>query len=588
MGGVSNITKRNTGAPSPLAAALTVSRGSFIAVGAFTGVINILMLTGSLFMLQVYDRVLPSRSIPTLVALVALVAVLYAIQGSLDMIRGRMLVRIARSLDEKLSLQAYEGTIRLSLKAQQRGDGLQAIRDLDQLRGFLSSTGPAALFDLPWIPLYLGICFAFHVLIGVTALIGALILISLTLMTELLTRKPAKASSGFAAGRLSLAEGSRRNAEVLLAMGMMKRLGARWNVSNIKYMDAQQQTSDIAGGIGATSRVLRMLLQSGVLAVGAYLVIKQEATAGIIIASSILVSRALAPVELSIANWKGFQAARQSWRRLSDLIALWPEQAAPMSLPVPTESLSVEGITVAPRGLQRAVVQDVSFKLNAGQGLGIIGASAAGKTSLARAIVGVWQPARGKIRLDSAALEQWSPETLGSHIGYLPQDVELFDGTIAENIARFDTDADSARVVAAARSAGVHEMILRMPDGYETKIGEGGSAISAGQRQRIALARALYGEPFLVVLDEPNSNLDAEGDQALSRAILDVRNRGGIIIVIAHRPAAVQNLDMAMAMAGGRVQAFGPKDEVLRKILEPDRTASRPIKLVAESDGAAR
>jgi ATP-binding cassette subfamily C protein len=575
-------------APSPLAAALRSCRAAFGAIGLFTAIINILMLTGSMFMLQVYDRVLPSRSVPTLIALVALVGGLYAIQGVLDAVRGRMLVRIARSLDERLSVQVYEAVVRLPLKAPSRGDGLQAMRDLDQLRSFLSSTGPGALFDLPWMPLYLGICFAFHVWIGITALAGALVLVLLTLMTEFFTRAPAKASAGFGAGRLSLAEAGRRNAEVLQAMGMTKRLAARWNASNIKYMDEQQRTSDLAGGIGAASRVLRMLLQSCVLAVGAYLVINQEATAGIIIASSILVSRALAPVELSIANWKGFQAARQSWRRLSDLIALWPVQAEPMALPAPRANLAVEGLTVAPPGVQRVVAQDISFQLNAGQGLGIIGPSAAGKTSLARALVGVWQPARGKVRLDGAALEQWAAEALGSHIGYLPQDVELLDGTIAENIARFSAEIDSEKVVAAARSAGVHDLILRLPDGYETKIGESGSALSAGQRQRVALARALYGEPFLVVLDEPNSNLDAEGDQALASAILDVRNRGGIVIVVAHRPAALQNVDMALAMANGRVQSFGPKDEVLHKVLDATRAPARPIKLVADADGSPR
>ena len=572
-------------APSPLVVALKACRGAFAAVGLFTGIINVLMLTGSLFMLQVYDRVLPSRSVPTLVALIMLVAALYGFQGLLELIRSRMLVRIGRSLDEQLSIRVYEAIIRLPLMTSSRGDGLQAMRDLDQIRSFLSSTGPTALFDLPWMPLYLGICFAFHVWIGVTALVGAFVLIVLTLLTELFTRAPAKALSGFATGRASLAEASRRNAEVLQAMGMAKRLSSLWSAANVKYMDAQQRTSDVAGGFGSASRVLRMLLQSCVLAVGAYLAINQEATAGIIIASSILVSRALAPVELSIANWKGFQAARQSWHKLSGLVALWPDQAEPMSLPAPGSNLSVEALTVTPPGLQKAIVQDISFRLNAGQGLGIIGPSAAGKSSLTRAIVGVWQSARGKVRLDGAALDQWSSDTLGPHIGYLPQDVELFDGTVAENIARFEPQPDADTIVAAARSAGVHDLILRLPDGYESKVGEGGASLSAGQRQRIALARALYGDPFLVVLDEPNSNLDAEGDEALARAILGVRNRGGIIIVVAHRPSALQNIDMVLAMANGRQQAFGPKDDVLRKVLDASRSAPRPIKVVSEIEG---
>lgn len=572
-------------APSPLVTALKACRGAFAAVGLFTGVISVLMLSGSLFMLQVYDRVLPSRSVPTLIALVVLIAALYGFQGLLEMVRSRMLVRIGRSLDQQLSVQVYEAIIRLPLKTANRGDGLQAMRDLDQIRSFLSSTGPTALFDLPWIPLYLGICFAFHVWIGVTALVGAIILITLTLLTELFTRSPAKASASFATSRASLAEASRRNAEVLQAMGMATRMSALWSAANVRYMDAQQKTSDVAGGLGSVSRVLRMLLQSCVLAVGAYLVINQQATGGIIIASSILVSRALAPVELSIANWKGFQAARQSWHKLSDLVALWPEQAEPMSLPAPASNLAVEALTVTPPGLQRVVVQDISFRLDAGQGLGIIGPSAAGKSSLARAIVGVWQPVRGKVRLDGAALEQWTSDALGPHIGYLPQDVELFAGTVAENIARFEPTPEPDKIVAAARSAGVHDLILRLPEGYESKIGEGGASLSAGQRQRISLARALYGDPFLVVLDEPNSNLDNEGDEALARAILTVRNRGGIVIVIAHRPSALQNIDMVLAMANGRQQAFGPKDDVLRKVLDAPRAVTRPVKVVGEIEG---
>ncbi|WP_422002438.1 type I secretion system permease/ATPase [Reyranella sp.] len=583
---VIDTAQRGPAASSPLARALRASRTSLAAVGLFTGVINVLMLTGSLFMLQVYDRVLPSRSVPTLIALIAVVAGLYAVQGGLDMIRGRMLVRLGRSLDEQLNLIAYEGVVRQPLKGPRRGDGLQAIRDLDQIRSFLSGTGPAALFDLPWMPLYLGICFAFHVYIGLAALAGALLLVALTLVTELLTRNPARASSGFGASRLSLAEASRRNAEVLKAMGMTRRLGARWQASNDRYMDAQQRTADIAGGLGAATRVLRMLLQSCVLGVGAYLVINQEATAGIIIASSILTSRALAPVELAIANWKSFQSARQSWRRLSEVTAGGSDEA-PMALPVPVDGLAVEALTVCPPGSPRPAVLDVSFQLKAGQGLGIIGSSAAGKTSLARALVGVWSPVRGKVRIDGAAIEQWAPDALGAHIGYLPQDVELFDGTVAENIARFEPGYEPGRVVAAARSAGVHDLILRLPEGYETRIGEQGGALSAGQRQRIALARALYGEPFLVVLDEPNSNLDREGEQALAQAILEVRNRKGIVVVIAHRPAALHNLDLVLAMAGGRLQAFGPRDEVLGDVLQPHRLVPRRMRQVAGAKGAA-
>lgn len=555
--------------------AAAACRRAFVAIGVFTAAINVLMLTGSFFMLQVYDRVIPSRSVPTLIGLIVLVTMLYGFQGILDFIRQRLLVRTARGIDERLGSYAYQAIVELPLGPSGGKDGLQPVRDLDQVRSFLSSLGPTALFDLPWMPLYLGLCFVFHFWIGITALVGAVLLVVLTICTEVFTRDPVKSSSGFSSIRMAMAEGSRRNAEVLRSMGMTKRMSARWSTSNDRYLDAQQQASDVVGGLGATSRVLRMLLQSMVLAVGAYLVINQQASGGVIIASSILTSRALAPVELAIAHWKNFAAARQSWRRLTGVIDKLGAMGAPMALPAPHTTLLVEGISVAPPGVQRLVVQNATFKLEAGQGLGIIGPSASGKSSLARSIVGVWQAARGKVRIDGAALEQWDLEALGAHIGYVPQDVELFDGTIAENIARFAPEADPAAVIDAANQAAIHDMILRLPDGYDTRIGEGGAALSAGQRQRVALARALYGSPFLVVLDEPNSNLDAEGDQALTKAIAGIRKRGGIVIVVAHRPAALAAVDFVLMMSNGQVQNFGPKDEVLKQVLEPARPALR-------------
>ena len=572
-------------AANELREALSACRKAFLGVGLVSGMISLLYLTGSFFMLQIYDRVLPSRSVQTLVGLAILAATLYAFQGILDVIRGRIIVRIGAFLDENVSGRVYETIIRLPLKSKVAGDGLQPLRDLDQLRGFLSGGGPLALFDLPWMPVYLGICFIFHVWIGVAALTGALILVALTIATELRTRGPMKESIGFAAHRNVLAEAARRNAEVLQAMGMGARSAGRWGDANTKYMSAQRRASDVAGGLGAISKVLRMLLQSAVLGLGAYLVIQQEATAGIIIASSILTSRALAPVELAIANWKGFVAARQGWRRLSELLHRLPRHE-PMALPQPTTQLSVENIAVNPPGEQKLVVVDIAFALKAGQGLGIIGPTASGKSSLARALVGVWHPARGKVRLDGAALEQWSAEELGRHIGYLPQDVELFAGTIAENIARFEPDANPDAIIAAAKAANVHELILRLPDGYETEIGENGQALSAGQRQRVALARALYKDPFLVVLDEPNSNLDAEGETALTQAILGIRARGGIAVVVAHRPSALAGVDIVLVMGNGRAQSFGPKDEVMRKLLQPAQLA-QPPKVVSSASGAA-
>jgi PrtD family type I secretion system ABC transporter len=472
--------------------------------------------------------------------------------------------------------------VRLPLKTGSRSDGLQPLRDLDNVRSFLSGMGPVALFDLPWIPLYVGICYAFHPLIGLTALGGAIILIILTIATEYLTRRPTRQTASSALARNGIAEISYHNAEALVAMGMVGRIAARWSEANRKYMASQQQASDVAGGFGAVSKVLRMMLQSGVLAVGAYLVIYNQATAGIIIAGSILAARALAPVDLAIANWKGFAAARQSWARLTKLLALFPTAGEVMTLEAPNKSLAVESVGVAPPGQQKLVVQDVAFTLKAGSALGIIGPSASGKSSLARMLVGVWPPVRGKVRLDGAALDQWSPEALGRNIGYLPQDVELLGGTVAQNIARFEPNADPEAIVAAAQAAGVHDLVVKLPEGYDTEVGEQGTALSAGQAQRIALARALYRDPFLVVLDEPNSNLDAEGDEALARAVLGVRERGGIVVVIAHRPSAISGVDFVLVMNQGRQQVFGPRDEVLAKVL--DRPASpRPFKLVPET-----
>jgi ATP-binding cassette subfamily C protein len=551
-----------------------------------SGMSNILMLTGAFFMLEIYDRVLPSRSVPTLIGLVILAGGLYVALGLLDMIRSRILVRIGGRLDEALSGRVYETVVRLPLKAGNRSDGLQPIRDLDSVRSFLSGMGPGALFDLPWIPIYLVICFLFHPYIGIAALLGALVLAALTLLTESLTSQPTREATAFAMTRNTLAETSRRNAEVLTAMGMTGRIAALWSDINAKYLKSQRRATDVAGGIGSISKILRMMLQSGVLAIGAYLVIYQMATPGIIIAGSILSARALAPVDQAIANWRGFVAARQGWKRLTDLLRLLPSQPAPMALRPPAKNLTVESIAIIPPGSDKVTVQDISLSLQAGNGLGIIGPSGSGKSCLARVLVGVWKPVRGRIRLDGASLDQWSEELLGAHIGYLPQDVELISGTIAQNVGRFAPSLDADAVIAAATAAGVHDLIVGLPEGYETQVGENGAALSAGQAQRIALARALYGDPFLVVLDEPNSNLDAEGDEALSRAIMNVRARGGIVIVVAHRPSAIASVDLLLTMGQGRGQAFGPKDEVLSRVLQRDAGTPRPLKVVPETGTA--
>jgi ATP-binding cassette subfamily C protein len=567
---------------SELGEALRACRTAFIGVGIMSCMINLLYLTGSLFMLEVYDRVLPSRSVPTLVGLIILAGGLYVAQGILDLIRSRILGRVGTSIDEALNARVFDTVVRLPLIAGGRNEGLQPLRDLDNVRSFLASMGPGAFFDLPWLPFYLAICFAFHVLIGVTALIGAIILVTLTVLTEFLSRRPAREAMGLASRRNDLAASSRRNAEVLVAMGMSGRLGKRWSEANQDYLEGNQRASDVAGGLGAIAKVMRMMLQSAVLAVGAYLVIHQEATAGIIIAGSILSARALAPVDLAIAHWKSFVAARQSWHRLNRLLESLPARAAPTLLQSPSEKLSVEAVAIVPPGDQKVIVQDVTFTLSAGNGLGIIGPSGSGKSSLVRALVGVWQPVRGKVRIDGAALDQWSSDMLGSHVGYLPQDVELFAGTIAQNICRFDPQASSESIIAAAKEASVHEMIIKMREGYDTQIGEQGAALSAGQAQRVALARALYGNPFLIVLDEPNSNLDTEGDEALTRAVRAARERGAIVVVVAHRPIGIEAVDLLLVLKDGRMQAFGPKDTVLGQVLQPRVAAGAPIKIVSE------
>ncbi|MCA0303032.1 MAG: type I secretion system permease/ATPase [Proteobacteria bacterium] len=566
-----------------LAAALAQFRHALVGIGVFTAAINLLQLTGPLFMLEVYDRVLPGRSVPTLVAISVLALVMFGFQGILDIVRSRVLVRIAGSVDQAMAGRVFELAARLPLRAPSAGS-LQPVQDLDRLRSFMSTVGPAAFFDLPWMPLYLGICFAFHPLIGWTAIVGGLILIGITIATEVLTRQPAREASGIAEGRMGLAEASRRNAEVVQAMGMAGRLSKRWQEHNERHIAAQQRVADISSGMSAASRTLRMVLQSAVLAIGAWLVINQQATAGIIIASSILTSRALQPVEVTLAHWKGFLLARQSWRRLNALLASLPAEPPHMALPAPRDSLAVEGVTVSPPGVNRVVVQGIAFQLKAGQGLGVIGPSASGKSSLVRALVGVWPLLQGKVRIDGAALDQWSPEDLGRHVGYLPQDMELFAGTVAENIARFEPGAPSQAVIAAAQAAGVHEMILALPNGYETQVGDSGNALSAGQRQRIGLARALYGDPFLVVLDEPNSNLDRDGDEALTRAILGVRARNGIAIVVCHRPSALAGVDSVLVMMAGRQQSFGPKEQVLQPPAPP--AAAKPAAAAAASAAA--
>jgi ATP-binding cassette subfamily C protein len=556
-------------ARSELQKATFACKSAFVGIAVLSGAVNILYLTGSFYMLEVYDRVVPSRSVPTLIGISIIAAFLFVFHGLLDIVRHRILARIGAALDARLSGRICDVIARLPLQRAVDNYGMAPLRDFDQVRSFISSPGPTAFFDLPWIPLYLGICFAFHPLVGLTTMGGATVLFVLALFTESASRQPARIMAQAASARMAQAEAIRSNAEVVRALGMQQSMIQRWSKANDAYRTAQQKAADIVSGLSGLAKTLRMMLQAAVLGLGAWLVIHEEATAGIIIASSILTSRALAPVELAIANWKGFVAARQAWVRLKTVLAKLPETGDVMKLPQPSKRLSVNNASAVPPTSKKPVVVGVSFEIEAGHAVGIIGPSASGKSSLARLITGVWPPERGTIRLDGATLDQWDTETLGCYVGYLPQDVELFAGTIKDNIARFSPEAKSDQVIAAATAAGVHELILSFADGYETEIGDGGAFLSAGQQQRIALARALYGNPFLVVLDEPNSNLDAEGEAALCKAIMGIRERNGIAIVIAHRPSALAACDLALMLANGQVVQFGSKEDVLKQVLRP-------------------
>ena len=481
---------------SELVLALAKLKSVFLALALFSGLVNLLALTGSMFMMQIYDRVLSSRSIPTLVSLALITILLYFIQGALDFSRSRIMARIASYLDETFSVRLFRCVMQLPLRTRRRGDDLLPLRDLDTIRNFMASPGPLALFDLPWMPVFLIFIFLLHPWLGVLSLVGMLVLIFLTLLTEYSSKKPAQDVQKQSSSRIALSTMGSRNAEVLQAMGMGDRLLARWQSENENYLRAQERSGDVVSGISSISKVVRFILQSAMLGLSAFLVIRGEISSGSIIASSIVSSRALAPIEAVIAHWKGFLAARQSKSRIDELLKTVQQEKDPMALPEPKETLSVEGISVGAPGTQTLLIQNVTLKLEAGQGLGIIGPSAAGKSTLARALVNVWPAVRGAIRLDGASLDQWSPTALGQHVGYLPQDIELFDGTVAENIARFEPEADPEKIVAAAEAADVHQMILHLSEGYETRVGDSGMALSAGQRQRIALARA----PFMAIL----------------------------------------------------------------------------------------
>jgi ATP-binding cassette subfamily C protein PrsD len=551
----------------PVAVGLRQSARRMAGVAGFSGVVNVLMLSGSLYMLQVYDRVIPSRNIATLLGLSLMVLVAYLVQGYFEALRTRMLCRVATLFDVGMQESIHTALATLPLCGASPVLLQQPLRDLDQVRTFMSGTGPTAFLDMPWIPIFLIALFLFHPAIGTTALLGTFAIIAMTLLTERMSRGAAKTAMDFSARRQVLADTTQRNAEVIRALGMSDRFTARWAQTNERYLRENLRATDLHANLGSGAKLLRYVLQSGMLGIGAYLVVADKASGGIMIASSIMMGRALAPVEVALGSWKQLVAARQGLVRLRDICKVTAKPAAPpVALPRPCRELSVENISIAAPGTDEPIVSNVSFSLKAGMGLALLGASASGKTSLSKALVGIWPAMQGVVRLDGAAIDQWCNEDLGRHIGYLPQDTSLLEGTIAENICRFDEGATSDAILKAARIAGVHDIILRLPKGYATRIGQGGMSLSAGQRQRIGLARAVFGDPFLVVLDEPNANLDAEGENALGRAIQTIRSSGSIVIVISHRPSALGALNMAMVLYEGRAIAFGPREEIFARI----------------------
>ena len=555
------------GSNDPVWAGMRAASRQLLGVAAFSGVVNLLMLSGSLYMLQVYDRVIPSRSVPTLLGLSAIVLGAYVLQGYFDALRTRMLARIGTLFDARLQGPIYQALVTLPLRGARPALAQQPLRDLDQVRGFLSGVGPTAFLDMPWIPVFLLGLYVFHPVIGLVATLGASAIVVVTLATERHSRGPTQQSAETSAHRQVLADATRQNADVIHALGMTGRFTERWLRGNDRFLEINLRAMDTHAVLGAGAKVLRYVLQSAMLGIGAYLVVIEQASGGIMIASSILMGRALAPIEVALSTWKQLTAARQGLARLRNVVrATAPPRTPAVRLPPPHRHLAVQDVAVFAPGSGRPIVANVSFQLIAGQGMALLGPSASGKSTLARALVGIWPVGHGKIRLDGATLDQWNMNDLGGYLGYLPQNVALFDGTVAANIARFDPKASSQSVIEAAQIAGAHEMILGLPNGYETEIGEGGSALSSGQRQRIGLARAVFGDAFLIVLDEPDANLDVEGEHALARTILNLRNASRIVIVISHRPNILGAVNMALLIHGGRMIAFGSRDQVFEQV----------------------
>ncbi|MEJ1990462.1 MAG: type I secretion system permease/ATPase [Maritimibacter sp.] len=566
QGSISNI-KRDQ-ALSELRAARQESRGLFWAAGLFSVFVNLLMLTGPLFMLQVYDRVLGSRSEATLLALVLLMAFLFAMMGLLDYARGRILARIGAGFQARLDRRVFSAVLRQQTRASGDLRASNTLRDLEAVQRLLSSPVFASLFDLPWTPVFLLGIAIFHPWLAYLALAGGGVLVLIAILNQMLTSGPVRAANQATIQADHMAEQLRSEAEMVSALGMSNNAFERWHRTRSAALSDTILSSDRAGQFSAMSRTFRMFLQSAILGLGAWLVLRGELTGGAMIAGSILLGRALAPIDMLINQWQLVQRARQGWQALVELLGDVPTEPPRTQLPRPSAHLKAENLTVVPPGQAQASLRMVNFEVKPGQALGVIGPSGAGKSTLARVITGVWAPAGGKIRLDGAALDQFDPAVLGDHIGYLPQRVQLFDGTIAQNIAGLAVSPDDDAVVAAAKKAAAHEMILALPDGYDTLVTGGGGMLSGGQMQRIGLARAMYGEPVLLVLDEPNSNLDNDGSIALNNAIREVKSSGGAVLIMAHRPSAIAECEMLLVLDHGNSRAFGPRDEILQRTVQ--------------------
>ncbi|MGE8392649.1 type I secretion system permease/ATPase [Pseudomonas sp. BIGb0427] len=573
-------------AGAPLWAALADHKSTLLSVGCFTALINLLMLVPSIYMLQVYDRVLSSQNETTLWMLTLMVVGFFVFIGALEAIRSFIVIRVGNQLEQGFNLHVYRAAFERNLR---QGDGQagQALNDLTQVRQFV--TGPAlfAFFDAPWFPIYLAVIFLFNVWLGVMACAGALLLIALAVLNERLTHKPLVEASGFQQQSTHLASSQLHNAESIQAMGMLGALRQRWFALHSRFLNLQNQASDTSAVITAVSKSLRLCLQSLVLGLGALLVIEGQMTPGMMIAGSILMGRVLSPIDQLIAVWKQWSGAHMAYQRLDGLLRAFPEPPAPMALPAPSGRLGFEQVSAGPPGKRVATLQQISFNLGAGEVLGVLGTSGSGKSTLAKVLVGVWPTLAGTVRLDGADLHRWDREALGPHIGYLPQNIELLRGSIAENIARF-AELDGLKVVEAARQAGVHELILRLPQGYDTRLGEDGGDLSGGQKQRIALARALYGGPSLIVLDEPNSNLDTSGEAALATAIAQMKAQGRTVVLVTHRSAALAQADKLLVLSEGRMQAFGPTHEVMQALSRAQEQAQRqPANAALATGGGA-